>query len=89
VYVMVALPSDRVERRLIFVGPIVGGEIIVERGLDIDERIIVHGINKISHGALIDPVSLDEYEAELKEKEAVGSPGAAQTRINGQPDDES
>jgi len=67
VYVMVALPSDRVERRLIFVGPIVDGEIIVERGLDVDERIIVHGINKVFHGALIDPISLEAYEAELEE----------------------
>ena len=67
VYVMVALPGDRVERRLIFVGPIVDGEIIVERGLDVDERIIVHGINKVFHGALIDPISLEAYEAELKE----------------------
>ena len=67
VYVMVALPSDRVERRLIFVGPIVDGEIIVERGLDVDERIIIHGINKVFHGALIDSISLEAYEAELEE----------------------
>jgi membrane fusion protein (multidrug efflux system) len=67
VYVMVALPSDRVERRLIFLGPIIDGEIIVERGLEADERIIVHGINKVFHGALIDPISLERYEAELKE----------------------
>lgn len=74
VYVMVALPNDRVERRLIFVGPIVGGEIIVERGLAAGERIIVHGINKVFHGALIDPVSLEIYEAELERAEEARLP---------------
>jgi membrane fusion protein (multidrug efflux system) len=67
VYVMVALQNDRVERRLIFVGPVIDGEIIVERGLAVNERIIVHGIHKIFHGALLDPVRLDVYEAELRE----------------------
>lgn len=69
VYVMVVLPNNRVERRLIFVGPIIEGEIIVENGLAKDEKIIVHGINKVFHGALADPITLEVYEEELKAAE--------------------
>jgi len=69
VYVMVVLPGHRVERRLIFIGPIIGGEIVVEKGLDAGEKIIVHGINKVYHGSLADPVDLQDYEAELQAAE--------------------
>ncbi len=69
VYVMVVLPNNRVERRLIFVGPIIDGEMIVENGVGQGERIIVHGINKVLHGSLADPVTLADYETELKAAE--------------------
>lgn len=69
VHVMVVLPNNRVERRLIFIGPIIDGELIVENGLVEAERIIVHGINKVYHGALAEPVTLEAYEAELKAEE--------------------
>ena len=65
VYVMVVLPNNRVERRLIFVGTTIEGNLIVENGLLEGERIIVHGINKVYHGSLADPVTLEAYEAEL------------------------
>ncbi len=66
VYVMVILPNQRVERRLIFVGSIVEGKLIVENGLVVGERIVIHGINKVYHGSLADPVALADYEAELE-----------------------
>ena len=66
VYVKVILPNNRVEQRLIFVGPSIEGELIVENGLEAGEHIIVHGINKVYHGALADPVTLEAYEAELE-----------------------
>jgi membrane fusion protein (multidrug efflux system) len=66
VYVMVILPNDRVERRLIFVGATVEGNLIVENGLISGEKIIIHGINKVYHGSLADPIVLAEYEAELE-----------------------
>lgn len=65
VYVMVVLPNNRVERRLIFVGPIVDGKMIVEKGLDAGEKLVLHGINKVLHGSLADPISEADYEAEL------------------------
>ncbi|MEM6302551.1 MAG: efflux RND transporter periplasmic adaptor subunit [Pseudomonadota bacterium] len=65
VYVYVVLPNNRVERRLIFIGPIIDGELIVEKGLDAGEKVIVHGVNKVFHGSLADAISLEAYEAEL------------------------
>ena len=38
--------------------------------MDEGERIIVHGINKVYHGALAEPVTLADYEAELEAEEA-------------------
>lgn len=66
VYVMVVLPNNRVERRLIFVGTTIEGNLIVENGLIEGERIIVHGINKVYHGSLADPIDLQAYELELE-----------------------
>lgn len=70
VYVYVVLDNKRVERRLIFTGPIVDGKMIVEKGLDAGEKIIIHGINKVLHGSLADPVDLADYAAELAQQEA-------------------
>ena len=75
VYVMVVLPNNRVERRLIFVGTTIEGNLIVENGLVEGEHIIVHGISKVYHGSLAEPVSLEDYEAELaaqREAETAG-----------------
>ena len=68
VYVYLVLPNQRVERRLIFIGPVIDGKLIVEKGLDVGEQIIVHGINKVYHGSQADPISLQDYEAELSAK---------------------
>ncbi|MEM1113369.1 MAG: efflux RND transporter periplasmic adaptor subunit [Pseudomonadota bacterium] len=65
VYVMVVLPNNRVERRLIFIGPIIDGKFVVEKGLAPGERLIIHGINKVLHGSLADPITEQTYEAEL------------------------
>ena len=71
VYVKIVLPNNRVEQRLIFVGPIIEGQLIVEGGLEVGERVIVHGINKVYHGALAAPMALKVYEARLNaEREA-------------------
>ncbi|QFU77378.1 efflux RND transporter periplasmic adaptor subunit [Halioglobus maricola] len=70
VYVYVVLPNNRVERRLIFVGPTVEGRIIVDKGLAADEKIIIHGINKVLHGSLASPMDLADYERQLEDQEA-------------------
>ena len=42
---------------------------IVEKGVEKDEKIIVHGINKVLHGSLADPITLADYNAELEAAE--------------------
>jgi membrane fusion protein (multidrug efflux system) len=84
VYVMVVLPNNRVERRLIFVGTTIEGNLIVENGLLAGERVIIHGVNKVYHGSLAEPVALADYEAELAaqakaqlQDEPVAEPGSS------------
>jgi membrane fusion protein (multidrug efflux system) len=84
VYVMVVLPNNRVERRLIFVGTTIEGNLIVENGLLAGEHVIIHGVNKVYHGSLADPVALADYEAELAaqakaqlQDEPVAEPGSS------------
>jgi membrane fusion protein (multidrug efflux system) len=66
VYVMVALPTNRIERRLIVPGPVVDGRMVVARGLAEGERIVVHGINKVRHGSLVDAITVARHEAEVE-----------------------
>jgi membrane fusion protein (multidrug efflux system) len=77
VYVMVILPNNRVERRLVFISSIVEGKLIAEKGLEVGEKIIVHGVNKVYHGALTEPITMEEYEAELKAEEQARLVGPA------------
>lgn len=84
VYVYVVLPNNRVERRLIFIGPIVDGKLIVEKGLDVGERIIIHGINKVYHGSLADPVSEQDYDAELRAQAEAALEAPVETPQGGQ-----
>jgi len=77
VYVYVVLPNKRVERRLIFIGPVVKGKLIVEKGLDPGERIVIHGINKVYHGSLTDPIDEQDYAAELAAQEKAAMQAAA------------
>ena len=60
------------------------GNLIVENGLVEGERIIVHGINKVYHGSLADPVTLIDYEAELAAQEEA----QLQDDPSGEPDDD-
>ncbi len=70
VYIYIVLSDNRVERRLIFVGSIVDGKMIVEKGLDPGEKLILHGINKVHHGSLVDPIDEVAYELELQQAQA-------------------
>lgn len=55
-YIYVLRPDNVVERRFIETGPELGNYVIVERGLDAGEKIVVEGINKLSHGIKVNPV---------------------------------
>lgn len=49
-YVFVVRRDSIVEKRFVELGPEVSNRVVVERGLGSDERIIVEGFHKLSHG---------------------------------------
>ena len=49
-YIFVVRPDNIVEKRFIELGPEVMNKAVVERGLGKDEKIIVEGFHKLSHG---------------------------------------
>ena len=55
-YVFIVRPDSIVERRFIELGPEVGNNIIVERGLAKGEKLVVEGYHKLSHGMKVNPI---------------------------------
>ena len=53
-YVFVARRDSVVEKRFIELGPEIGNNVVVERGLGLDELIIVEGFHKLTHGMKVD-----------------------------------
>ena len=47
------------EKRFIELGPEIGNNVVVERGLGPDERIIVEGFHKLSHGIKVAPIIVE------------------------------
>jgi len=54
VFVMVVGPDSKVEQRRIETGQAYAGELVVNSGLEPDERVIVEGIQKVRPGLLVD-----------------------------------
>lgn len=59
-YVYVVRPDNVVERRFIETGPEIGNDVVVERGLDKGEHIVVEGFHKLTHGMRVKKVKSDE-----------------------------
>ncbi len=59
-YVYIVKPDSVVERRFVETGPEIGNDIIVERGLDTDENIVVEGWHKLRHGMKVRPVLVSD-----------------------------
>lgn len=49
-YIYVVRPDDVVEKRFVELGPEVGNNTVIERGLMQGERMVVEGYHKLSHG---------------------------------------
>ncbi len=58
-YIFVVRPDSIVERRFVETGPEINNDIIVERGLGRNERIVVEGFHKLQHGMKVSPVTAD------------------------------
>ena len=55
-YVYIVRPDSIVERRFVETGPEQANSVVIERGLDAGENIIVEGYHKVKHGMKVAPV---------------------------------
>lgn len=56
-FIFVVRPDSVVEKRFIETGPELDNNIIVERGLAADERVVVEGFHKLRHGVKVKPMT--------------------------------
>lgn len=67
-YIFVVRPDSVAEKRFVELGPEVGNNTIVERGLAKGEKIVVEGYHKLSHGMKVQPVAV-RADDNMKEPE--------------------
>lgn len=56
-YIYVVRPDSVVERRFVELGPEIGNNTVIERGLAKGENIVVEGFHKLNHGIKVAPVT--------------------------------
>ena len=69
-FVFVVRRDSIVEKRFIELGPEVGDNVVVERGLGSDERIVVEGFHKLRHGMKVSPIIVEPKKLEQEESGA-------------------
>lgn len=67
-YIFVVRADSIVEKRFVETGPERGNEIVVERGLAADERIVVEGYHKLAHGMKVEPLTAVRREENAGEE---------------------
>ncbi|MDE5675311.1 MAG: efflux RND transporter periplasmic adaptor subunit, partial [Muribaculaceae bacterium] len=55
-FVYVVRPDSIVEKRFVETGPEIGNNIVIERGLAKDEKLVVEGYHKLTHGMIVKPI---------------------------------
>lgn len=70
-FVYVVRPDSIVEKRFVETGPEIGNNIVIERGLAKDEKLVVEGYHKLTHGMIVKPIPA---AADDNKKES-GNPG--------------
>lgn len=55
-FVYVVRPDNIVEKRFVETGPEIGNNIVIERGLAKDEKLVVEGYHKLTHGMIVKPI---------------------------------
>ena len=66
-YIYLMRKDNTVEKRFIELGPEVGNNVVVERGLAAGEMVVVEGFHKLTPGIRIRPVSQDSIRAASQE----------------------
>ena len=56
-YIFVVRADSVAERRMVELGPEVGNNVIIERGLIPNEHIVVEGFHKLTHGDKVIPLT--------------------------------
>ena len=65
-YIYVVRPDSMVERRFVETGPETGNNVIIERGLSPDEKIVTEGFHKLRHGMKVRPVAQTDTISQAK-----------------------
>ena len=68
-YIYVVKPDSIVERRYVETGPEFDNSIIIERGLESGENIVVEGFHKLKHGMKVVPVESDSVQVNRDQHE--------------------
>ena len=68
-YIYVVKPDSIVERRYVETGPEFDNSIIIERGLESGENIVVEGFHKLKHGMKVVPVVSDSVQVNRDQHE--------------------
>ena len=63
-YIFVVRPDEVVERRFVETGPELDNKIVIERGLERGENIVLEGYHKLSHGMRVRPVAIADLQPE-------------------------
>ncbi len=68
-YIYIVKPDSIVERRYVETGPEFDNSIIIERGLESGENIVVEGFHKLKHGMKVVPVESDSVQVNRDQHE--------------------
>ncbi len=68
-YIYIVKPDSIVERRYVETGPEFDNSIIIERGLESGENIVVEGFHKLKHGMKVVPVETDSVQVNRDQHE--------------------
>ena len=70
-YLYVVRPDDVAEKRFVEIGPEVGNNTIVERGLAAGEQIVIEGLHKLSHGMKVEIQPIPSSNENAAEEESI------------------
>lgn len=80
-YVYVVTSDNKIEQRSIKIGGAVGSEWVVESGLQVGDKVVYSGLDKVAPGVVVNPAeeggSASSAEASTAASTAAGSPAAS------------
>jgi len=68
-YIYIVRPDSVVEKRFVEIGPEVGNNTVIERGVAAGEKIVTEGYHKLTHGMKVDPIVKKRETTKLSKEE--------------------